>query len=183
MKESLARTLGGYVGLGESPSHDAAPVDKLHSVGAAQRAGKLACLGFEFIRLKVSNIPEAYQPCRDGLAEELLERRDSLRIKRDNAELIAAQVIQEFVISYCPVCLGRGEVVAGDGRDGAVPMKACPPPPEGCGGHGQRRYTDEERAVSVGAEKNLDRAFFEAHAILSSAIREALWNYRRLFRS
>lgn len=181
-REALARALTGTVGLGESPSHDAAPVDRLHAVGAAQRASQLAVLGFELVRLKNSNVAEAYGPCKDGLADFLMERCDNLNIKRPQAEIIAAQVVMEFVIDYCHACGGRGETPdtsRSDGRDGAVPMKACGV----CGGVGVRRYTDDERAQAIGDARKLQRAFSEAHAILAGAVREALWNYRRLFRA
>lgn len=190
MKKALARALSGNVGLGESPSHDAAPVDRLHAIAAAQRRetyadyrdadarSYLASLGVDLVRLKLANVAGAYEPCKERLTVALMWRGNELRIKEAAASIIAAQCLTEFVIDFCPTCSGTGEVKdhsKTDGREGATPMRVCPT----CGGHGMRRYTDEERSEAIGEARRLAKAFEAAHALMGQAIREALWNARQ----
>ena len=192
MRESLARALSGPINLDEQ-AHER-PVDRLHALAAAQRketySGEkdaaarayLASLGVDLIRLKLANVPRAYAPCVERLTVALMWRGKVLRLDDESAPKVAAQCIQEFVVDFCPTCSGRGEVPdkeRGDGRDGAVPMKQCPT----CNGAGVRRYTDDERREAVEEFRRLDKAFASAHALMSQAVREALWNARKFLRS
>lgn len=191
MSESIARALAGYVGLGESPSHDAAPVDRLHAIAAAQRPetygeraqeqAYLASLGVDLVRLKLANVAKAYLPCLERLTVALMWRSDALRIKEAQASVIAAQCIQEHIVDFCPTCSGRGEIPDPekvDGREGVVPMKTCPE----CGGSGVRRYSDAERVEAIGQARQLAHVFEACHSIISKSIGEAMFNARRYMR-
>jgi len=124
------------------------PIDRLHALACAQvigtsRQSKLSSLGVSLIALKAANRPDEYNRAISRLAEclEWCKPRPS-SLMRVN---VSRQAIMEHCVDFCPACKGTGEVRAEDGIDGAQRMKVCPE----CGGHGKRRYSDEERRVNL----------------------------------
>jgi hypothetical protein len=124
------------------------PVDRLHALACAQvtgsaRQSKLSSLGVSIIALKAANRPDEYARAIDRLADCLTwVRPKPSSLMRVN---VARQAVMEHCVDFCPACKGTGEVKAEEKLDGTQPMKACPE----CGGHGKRRYSDEERRVNL----------------------------------
>lgn len=178
MRESLARVLSGLSNLDEGP-HER-PVDRLHALAMAQvsranrtaRAAKLASLGVSLIALKAANRPDEYARAVERLTECLAWQKpvkdEAMRTR------VSRQAVMEHCIDFCPTCKGAGEIPAQDGLDGAQRMKPCPE----CGGHGRRRYTDEERRTNMllGVEEYRDgmRMMAEAMRLISVAEDEAI---------
>lgn len=174
MRESLARVLSGISNLDEGP-HER-PVDRLHALASAQieranrtaRASKLAALGVSLIALKAANRADEHERAVARLAECLAWvkpiRGEDFRMR------VSRQAVMEHCIDFCPTCNGTGEVRAQDGIDGAQRMKPCPE----CGGHGRRRYTDDERRINMllRAEEYRDGARMMAEAMSFIAIAE-----------
>lgn len=199
MSESLARALGGHTGLGESPSHDAAPVDRLHAVAAAQRketyadcrdasaASFLASLGRDLYSLINADGERWRWRCEIGLANALRWDQYRLSLTPETAMFVAIQTIKEVKNDRCRVCNGRtdeygifsipdSDRMAGrEQADGPIPMRPCPQ----CGGTGKHRFSDEERAATVGEAARFTRAFDMAHALISQSIREVLRGSRQ----
>ena len=184
MREALAKSLSGPVNLDEQ-AHER-PVDRLHALASSQieranrtaRASKLASLGVSLIALKHANRADEYARAVERLADLLILARPK------KSELfrvtISRQAIMEHCIDLCPCCKGAGEIPAQDGLDGAQRMKVCPE----CGGHGKRRYTDEERRVNLllkAEEYNMGARFMaEAMGLIAEAEDQAIRSARQL---
>lgn len=163
MREALAHALAGPVNLDEQDWER--PVDRLHALAAAQskslhrtaRESTLASLGVSLIALKQANRPDEYRRSVAKLADTLywLKPRPSNRL----AFLVARQAIMEWVVDACPTCQGRGHVTNTEGVH-----KSCPE----CGGHGKRRYSDDERQEAMQID---DKEFARANRLLGDAMR------------
>lgn len=171
MKETLAATLTGLLGLGWDEAHEK-PVDRLTALaamqnqraGEAQNAAVLRSLGQDVISFKYANRADTRESAIEKLADQLkriraLEQRPVLRAR------IAAWALQEHVIDMCPRCTGRGEVPQfADQGDGYQPMLPCDP----CNGTGKRRYSDAERIGATGG-KHAEH-FERAHEYITRAV-------------
>lgn len=186
MREALAKALSGPINLDEQ-AHER-PVDRLHALASSQiyransvraaRASKLSALGVSLIALKHANRADEYARAIDRLAECLTWCRPKAgALLRVN---VSRQAVMEHIVDACPRCSGTGEVPAQDGLDGAQRMKPCPE----CGGHGKRRYTDEERRINLLLKPEDYRAgarlMAEAMAMISLAEDEAIRTAKRL---
>lgn len=164
MREALAHALSGPVSLQEDEYRER-PVDRIHALASAARDSHLSALGLSIIALKAANRPDEYARSVDRLAYFLCRMKN-----RPNAEMrlrIARQAVMEHIVDFCPTCKGTGEIPAQDGIDGAQRMKQCPE----CGGHGKRRYSDQERidALGVKSGREVDRWMAEALGWIAQA--------------
>ena len=185
MKEALAKALSGPVSLMEDEWRER-PVDRLHALASAQivRADKaardshLSSLGVSMIALKVANRPdelgraiERLTVCLGWIQPKLTE---GMALK------VARQAIHEYIVDFCPTCKGTGEIPDQEGIDGAQRMKPCP----SCGGHGKRRYSNQERIYSMeiepGEYHKLERQLTRAMNFISVAEDEAIRTAKRL---
>ena len=181
MREALAKALSGPINLDEQESRER-PVDRLHAMACASRDSHLSSLGVSFIALRAANRPDEYARTVSKLEKCLAWGKR--RIAQEMRYKLARQAVMESIVNACPRCSGTKEVRAEDGLDGAQRMKPCPPSPEGCGGHGLRRYSDDERMASLDVDKHvyrtLERHLADAIGFLNAGEAEAVRLARRL---
>lgn len=185
MRESLARALSGPVSLMEDEWRER-PVDRLHALASAQmeranrtaREAHLASLGVSLIALKAANRADELDRAIKRLVACIMWVRPAPTEKM--ALKVARQAIQETIIDFCPTCKGTGEVPDQEGLDGAQRMRVCP----SCGGHGRRRYSNEERIsglqIHAGELHKVNRYLTEALTFISRAEDEAIRTAARL---
>jgi hypothetical protein len=135
----------------------------------------LASLGMSYIALKVANRPDEFDRTVDRLARCLSGKIGSqMRLR------IARQAVMEGMVDSCPSCSGTGEVRAYEDTEGTQRMKECPE----CGGHGKRRYSNQERIealqIAPGDLVWCERALSEALGYLAAGEKEAILTARRL---
>lgn len=181
MREALAHALTGPVNLDEQESRER-PVDRLHAMACAARESHLSSLGVSYIALRAANRADEYARTISKLEKCLAWGKR--RVAQEMRFKLARQAVMESIVSACPRCSGTKEVKADIGLDGAQRMKPCPPAPEGCGGHGLRRYSDDERMNSLEVDKHLyrllERHLTDAIAFLNAGEAEAIRTARRL---
>ena len=179
MKESFAHCLSGPINLDEQERER--PVDRLHALASAARDSHLSSLGVSFLALRTANRADEYSRAFSKL--DWFMSRKKRGIPAEMRQKIVRQALHETIIIACPRCQGTGEVKAAE-IDGAQPMRPCPPDPEGCGGHGMRRYSDLERMEALGVGKHeyrgLEAHIADALGFLNAAEAEAVRTARRL---
>lgn len=201
MREALAIAMQGLTGLGESPTHDASPVDRLHAIAAAQRPetyrecrdargrSLMVVLGRDLIAVLDGDGERWRSRCEIALAEIMQWRQYNLRLKEETARYVARQAMHEAKESRCHVCHGKTDEngifsipdvdkLQGRTPDGPVPMRPCP----ACDGTGKHRFSDVEREQIIGDAVRFTRAMTVAHGIISQSMYEAMQSYRHLFR-
>ena len=194
MSEATIRAVCGNLGLGESPSHDYAPVDRLHALGKAQMAETykdstnasarafLASLGRDLHTLINGNTDRWKWRCEIGLAQAVSWPEHGLSLEPHEAVSIAIQALREIRDEKCRECHGRTDengVFSIPDIDrmggitewtGPVPLKMCP----ACGGIGKHRWNNYERSGVVRNAAAMERAFVIAHGLIGQAMREAM---------
>lgn len=125
MKEAMSHVLHSSLEWDDS-EHERA-VDKLTAFSYSERFATLLW------RFKYANDSSAYKPIIYMLAR-------SLKLSRSVAVKVAEQALHEWIFSFCPVCLGAKETMAGELR------VVCP----SCDGSGVARFSDKEREAKLG---------------------------------
>jgi len=185
LKEILARSLVGPISLMEDEWRER-PIDRVHALASSQierasrtaREAHLSSLGVSMIALKAANRADELERAVERLVTCILWIRP--KPTEALAEKIARQAVMETVVDFCPTCRGAGEIPDQEGLDGAQRMKVCP----SCGGHGKRRYSNQERIsalqIEAGELHKVNRYLTEALTFISRGEDEAIRTAARL---
>lgn len=146
LRESFAST--HHANLDWNPNHERA-IDKVAASGLCDELGVLLW------KAKYMSESEAYKKARRILIN--LHSQRFVHVAMGLVDAIVEQCMREYVGDMCPWCKGAKEIIAAERR------VAC----DACGGHGVKRFTDNERAVgmkvALGHIKRMGRQFEFLH--------------------